>query len=160
LANGRRLRLLSVLDTFTREALAIEVDTSMPGVRVVGVLDQVLADRGARPEEIGLDNGPELTRRALDQWAHEQGVRLRCIDPGKPIQNAHIESFPGRLRDECLNQHWFRTLADARRLVEDWRHDYNRVRPHSSLGYQTPAIFHQTRQTTTIRQPQPVGFSL
>jgi putative transposase len=159
LANGRRLRLLSVLDTFTREALAIEVDTSLPSARVVGVLDQVVADRGARPEEIGLDNGPELTSRALDQGAHDKGVRLRFVDPGKPIPNAHIESFPGRLRDECLTQHWFRPLADARRLVEDWRLDYNRVRPHSSLGYQSPEIFHQERQTTTIRQPEPVGLS-
>ena len=85
-----------------------------------------------------MDNGPEMTSRALDQWAYERGVRLRFIAPGKPVQNAFIESFNGRLRDECLNQHWFRSLGDARQIVEEWRLDYNRARPHSALGGLTP----------------------
>ena len=102
------------------------------------VLDRLIAERGQALAEIVLDNGPELTSRALDQWAYECGVRLRFIEPGKPIQNAFIESFNGRLRDECLNEHWFLTLADARRLIEDWRMDYNRSRPHSSLGKPHP----------------------
>jgi len=141
LAPGRRLKLLTVVDTFTRESLAIEVDTSISGERVARVLDRVIAERGAQPEEIVMDNGPEMTSRALDQWAYEHGVRLRFIAPGKPVQNCYIESFNGRLRDECLNQHWFRSLGDARQIVEDWREDYNRVRPHSALGGLSPETY-------------------
>lgn len=137
LAWGRRLRLLAVLDVCTREALAVEVDTSLPGARVVRLLSRLTVDRGI-PQEIVLDNGPELAGRAVDQWAYERGVRLHFIEPGKPVQNAVIESFNGRLRDECLNEHWFLSLADARRIVEAWREDYNRARPHSALGYRTP----------------------
>jgi putative transposase len=122
---GRRIRLLAVVDTVTREALAIEVDTSLPGERVVRVLERIAAERGV-PGAIVLDNGPELTGRALDQWAYGRGVQLRFIQPGKPIQNAFAESFVGRLRDECLNEHWFTSLADARRTVEAWRRDYKR----------------------------------
>jgi putative transposase len=140
LARGRRIRLLTVLDTFTREALAIEVDTSLPGERVVQVLTRVVGERGA-PRELVLDNGPELTSRVLDQWAYTTGVELRFITPGKPSENAFVESFNGRLRDECLNEHWFLSLADARQLVEAWRLDYNRARPHSALGYRTPDEF-------------------
>jgi putative transposase len=140
LAWGRRIRCLTVVDCFTRESPAIEVDTSLPGARVVQVLDAVTAQRGL-PETILMDNGPELTSRVLDQWAYTHGVRLRFIDPGKPIQNAFIESFNGRFRDECLNQHWFVNLAQARHLVDAWRLDYNRARPHSSLGYLTPDEF-------------------
>ena len=119
LAWGRRIRLLCVIDAFTRESLAIEVDTSLPGVRVAQVLDRLIAERSQAPAEIVLDNGPELASRALDQWAYERGVRLRFIDPGKPVQNAFIESFNGRLRDECLNEHWFLSLAHARRITEE-----------------------------------------
>ena len=149
-APGRRLKLLTVVDTFTRESLAIEVDTSISGERVARVLDRVIAERGAQPQEIVLDNGPELTSRALDQWAYERGILLRFIAPGKPVQNAFIESFNGRLRDECLNQHWFWNLADARQIVETWRQDYNRARPHSALGGLTPEEY--SRSTT-----QPAG---
>jgi putative transposase len=141
LAPGRRLKLLTVVDTFTRESLAIEVDTSISGERMARVLDQVIAERGAQPEEIVMDNGPEMTSRALDQWAYERGIRLRFIAPGKPVQNCYIESFNGRLRDECLNQHWFRSLADARQIVEEWRLDYNHVRPHSALGGLSPETY-------------------
>ena len=157
LAGGRRIRLLGVLDLFTREALAIEVDVSLPGARVVAVLERLATERRL-PEEIVLDNGPELTGRALDEWAAAREVRLRFIDPGKPIQNAFVESFNGRFRDECLDQHWFTSLADARRAIEAWRVDYNRERPHSALGYQTPEAyrraFEQTTTTTTTINEQ------
>lgn len=152
LVTGRRIRLLNVLDLFTREALAIEVDVSLPGARVVTVLERVVGERGT-PDELVLDNGPELTGRALDEWAAERGVRLRFIDPGQPSQNSFVESFNGRFRDECLDQLWFTSLADARAAVEDWRNDYNGSRPHSALGYRTPAEirarFTATTTTTT-----------
>lgn len=152
LATGRRIRLLCVLDLFTREALAIEVDTSLPGARVVAVLDRLATER-ALPADLVLDNGPELTGRALDGWAAARGVRLRFIAPGKPSQNGFVESFNGRFRDECLDQAWFTGLADARATVEDWRRDYNGRRPHSALGYRTPdetrAAFRATDTTTT-----------
>jgi putative transposase len=152
LATGRRIRLLCVLDLFTREALAIEVDVSLPGARVVAVLEHVAGERCA-PTEVVLDNGPELTGRALDAWATGRGVRLRFIDPGKPSQNGFVESFNGRFRDECLDRAWFTSLADARTIVETWRQDDNGSRPHSALGYRTPdevrAGFQATTTTTT-----------
>jgi len=157
LAWGRRIRVLAVLDVCTREALAIEVDTSLPGARVAQVLEGVARERGA-PAQIVLDNGPELAGKALDQWAYARGVRLCFIAPGKPVQNAFVESFNGRLRDECLSSHWFLGLADARRTVETWREDYNRARPHSALGYRTPAEarlafdFDRFDQVTDARQ--------
>jgi putative transposase len=135
---GRKFRTLNVEDAFHRESLAIEVDYSLPGERVVRVLDQLTEERAAIPGTIVLDNGPELTSKALDQWAYERGVHLHFIDPGKPQQNGFIESFNGKFRDECLNEHWFLSLADARRIIEDWRIDYNWNRPHSSLGNLTP----------------------
>jgi putative transposase len=155
---GRRIRLLAVVDTVTREALAIEVDTSLPGERVVRVLERIATERGV-PHAIVLDNGPELTGRALDQWAYGRGVQLRFIAPGKPIQNAFAESFIGRLRDECLNEHWFTSLADARRTVEAWRRDDNAVRPHSGLDYRTPIEVRQTHATGTATLPTPAGLS-
>jgi putative transposase len=151
-ASGRQLRLLSVIDVFSREALALEVDTSLPESRVVRVLNRLLGEREP-PVQLVLDNGPELISRALAEWAHQHAVTLHFIDPGKPIQNAHCESFHGRLRDECLNEHWFLGLADARRIVEDWRQEYNRQRPHSALGYQTPAEFAQGTITAAAALP-------
>ncbi len=155
LAWGRKLRMLTVVDTYTRESLAIEVDTSLSGVRVARVLDRVIAERGALPAEIVMDNGPELTSKALDQWAYARGVHLRFIAPGKPQQNGFCESFNGKFRDECLNEHWFLSLYDAREKVETWRVEYNRERPHSSLGNQTPEAF---RRSLTQRK-DPVGLS-
>jgi putative transposase len=155
LAWGRRLRMLTVVDTYTRESLAIEVDTSLSGVRVARVLDRVITERGGLPAEIVMDNGPELTSKALDQWAYERGVHLRFIAPGKPQQNGFCESFNGKFRDECLNEHWFLSLYDAREKVEAWRVEYNRERPHSSLGNQTPEAF---RRSLTQRK-DPVGLS-
>jgi putative transposase len=157
LAYGRRIRLFTVLDVCTREALAIEVDTSLPGSRIVQVLERVARERGT-PQQLVLDNGPELAGKALDQWAYLRGVDLRFIAPGKPVQNAFAESFIGRLRDECLNQHWFLGLADARRTVETWRRDYNEVRPHSGLGYRVPTevrkAFDFTRSNRVNREEQ------
>ncbi len=158
LAWGRRIRLFTVVDVFTREALAIEVDTSLPGARVVQVLERLAAERGA-PIEIVLDNGPELAGKALDQWAYERGVRLRFIEPGKPVQDAFVESFHGRLRDECLDRHWFLGLADARHTVEAWRRDYNRARPHSALGYRSPEEFRLAFEGVPITRPGLVGLS-
>jgi putative transposase len=166
LADGRRIRLFAVLDLFTREALAIEVDTSLPGERVVRVLERVAARRG-RPRQLVLDNGPELAGLAVDRWATEHAVTLRFIEPGKPVQNAVVESFNGRLRDECLNEHWFVSLADARLLIAAWQEDYNRRRPHSALGYRTPEEFRAelvaattaTTTTTTTTGQEQAGLS-
>lgn len=137
LASGRKFRTLNLMDGYTREALCIEVDTSLPGLRVVQVLERVAQERGL-PEAIQVDNGPEFVSRAVDQWAYANGVTLHFIDPGKPVQNAFIESFNGKFRDECLNQNWHTSLEDARRIIEAWRMDYNTVRPHSSLGSREP----------------------
>jgi putative transposase len=140
LADGRSFRTLNIVDDFSREALAIEVDASLPGLRVTRVLERLAELRGA-PKAIVIDNGPEFTGRALDAWAYRHRVMLAFIQPGKPTQNAFAESFNGRFRDECLNQHWFIDIADARRRIEAWRVDYNEVRPHSSLGNRSPAEF-------------------
>ena len=159
LAWGRKLRMLTVVDTYTRESLAIEVDTSLSGVRVARVLDRIITERRALPAEIVMDNGPELTSKALDQWAYDRGVQLRFIDPGKPVQNCYIESFNGRLRDECLNEHWFTSLHDARQIVEAWRVEYNRERPHSSLGNQTPEEFRASVTRPPAERLDPAGLS-
>ena len=151
LASGRRMRLLTIVDEYSRECPTIEVDTSLPGLRVTQVLDRLAEFRGL-PELITVDNGPEFAGTVLDAWAYRQGVQLHFIQPGKPVQNAYIESFNGRLRDECLNEHWFSTLEEARHQIEAWRQDYNTVRPHSSLGGLTPDEFvrreHQSPSTT------------
>jgi putative transposase len=138
LANGRRIRLLAVVDEFTRECLAIEVDTCIGGLRVVRVLEE-LRMAGKVPSVLVCDNGSEFTSRVMLMWAQANGIRLHFITPGKPTQNAFIESFNGKLRDECLRQHWFQDLNEARELVESWRQDFNHVRPHRSLRQRTPA---------------------
>jgi putative transposase len=140
LAFGRRIRCLTIVDDYTRESLHIEVAPSMGGERVARELDYLAFTRGL-PEEIVVDNGPEFSSLALDRWAHEKGVNLHFIEPGKPVQNAYIESFNGKFRDECLNEHWFTDLSDAKRLIEAWRIEYNTFRPHSSLGDLTPEEF-------------------
>lgn len=140
LACGRSFRTLNIMDGWSREALAIEADTSLPGKRVVRVLDEIVAKRG-QPQMIQVDNGPEFRGVELDQWAYRNGVRLHFIEPGKPTQNGKIESFNGKLRDECLNQEWFPTLVHARCTLNVWKHDYNWVRPHSALNYLPPALW-------------------
>lgn len=146
LADGRRFRTFNLVDVFTRECLAIEVDGSLPGQRVTRVLETVAATR-SYPERIIMDNGPEFTGRALDAWAAQHGVKLAFIQPGKPSQNAFAESFNAQVRDDCLNLHWFINLAQARHLIEQWRIDYNTIRPHGSLRRLTPAEFYQKAQT-------------
>jgi len=140
LANGRAVRVLGVVDTFTRECLALEVDTSFASRRVTRVLDEIIADRG-RPKRLLMDNGSELTSRHFLSWGVDWKLELAYIQPGKPVQNAHVESFNGKLRDECLNVSWFRNLWQARARINAWRKEYNSTRPHSSLGYQTPEAF-------------------
>ena len=140
LASGRKFRTLNVVDVYTRECRAIEVDTSLGGHRVVRVLDRLREEHGA-PERIMMDNGPEFRGKALDEWAYSQKVELDFIRPGKPMENGYVESFNGRFRDECLNSHWFTSMEDARTIIETWRVDYNEHRPHSSLGQLTPADF-------------------
>ena len=137
LFDGRRLRALTVVDAFTREALAIDVDQGIKGEQVVEAMARIAMTRGA-PKTIRVDNGPEFISKALDRWAYENGVTLDFSRPGKPTDNAFVESFNGRLRDECLNAHWFLSLADARAKIEAWRRDYNESRPHMSLGWMTP----------------------
>jgi putative transposase len=143
LASGRTIRVLTVVDTFTRECLALEVDSCLPSRRVTRTLDGVIAERG-RPATIRMDNGTELTSRHFLSWGIERRIELAHIQPGKPIQNAYIESFNGRFRDECLNTNWFRNLWQARRTIAAWRKEYNHHRPHSSLSYRAPHEFAQT----------------
>lgn len=138
--SNRKLKALPIVDVYTKKCHRIEVDTSINGVRVCRVLDEV-GEREGLPEVIMIDNGPEFAGKALDEWAYRRGIKLQFIRPGKPVENAYIESFNGRLRDECLNEHWFINLDHARRIIEEWRLDYNEVRPHSSLGYLTPEEF-------------------
>ena len=138
--SGRRYRALAVIDEWSRESLAIEVDLSLTGERVKRVLERLRLARGL-PATIQVDNGPEFTSGVLDQWAYDNHVRLQFIGPGKPIQNAFIESFNSRFREECLNENVFVSLADARCKIEQWRGRYNCERPHSSLGYLSPEEF-------------------
>jgi putative transposase len=140
LADGRRIKTFNVVDDFTRECLATEVDTSLSGQRVVRVLERLKAERGL-PSCLLMDNGPEFTGKVLDAWAYSSGIKLQFIEPGKPTQNAYIESFNGKFRDECLNENWFLSLPDARTTIEEWRNDYNGSRPHSALGNKTPAEY-------------------
>jgi len=140
LASGKTIRVLTVVDTFTRECLALEVDTCLPSCRVTRALDEVIFRRG-RPESIRMDNGSELTSRHFLAWGMDRRISLNYIQPGKPVQNAFAESFNGKLRDECLNTSWFRNLWEARRRITRWRDEYNYERPHSSLGYLTPRQF-------------------
>ena len=154
LADGRRIRCLNIVDDFTKESIAIEVDTSLSGGRVVRVLDRIAQHRPL-PTMIRVDNGPEFTSLALDAWAHAKGIKLAFTQPGKPTQNAYIESFNGRFRDECLNDQWFSTLYEARVLIEAWRNDYNCARPHSSLGYATPSEFADKHSLTTPDPTEP-----
>ncbi len=140
LYDGRRIRVLTIVDNFTRESLAIEVAQRIGGQRVAEVLMRLGEERGL-PRTIRVDNGPEFTSKRLDQWAHLNGVELDFIRPGKPTDNAFIEAFNGRLRQECLNETWFLSLEDAREKVEGWRQHYNRERPHSALGNLAPLEF-------------------
>lgn len=148
LESGRRIRMLTVVDDFTRESIKIAVDTSLNGRRVCEELEQIIEARG-KPERILSDNGTEFTSMAILRWCQEQGIRWDYIQPGKPYQNGYIESFNGKLRDECLNEHIFVNLQEAKRLVETWREDYNKRRPHSSLNGKTPNEVAQEEEKLT-----------
>jgi len=152
LEDGRALRLLNIVDDFTRECPGIEVDRSLPAERVIAHLER-LAETRVLPQTIVVDNGPEFASKALHAWAYRRQVVLHFIDPGKPVQNAFIESFNGTCRDDCLNGHVFTSIEDARRKIESWRRHYNHGRPHSSLGNQTPAEFARRARGLCPRPP-------
>jgi putative transposase len=161
LLNGRRMRMLTIIDAWNRECPGIEVDFSLTGVRVARVLER-LREQGRKPRLIQVDNGPKFVGEALDAWAHEHDVKLQFIRSGKPVENAYIESFNGRLREECLNQHAFVSLDDARKRIEAWRTDYNAVRPRNALGQLAPDQFrqlhqNQTGETTNLRMVHSAG---
>jgi putative transposase len=138
--DGRRFRTLNIIDDFTRECLGIEVDTSLNGRRVVRVLEAIGSEYSL-PPVIVVDNGPEFTSQVFLSWCESKGIKVHFIDPGKPVQNALIESFNSRFRDECLNEHWFLGLDHAKSIIDAYRCEYNCDRPHSSLGYMTPHAF-------------------
>lgn len=145
-ADGRVLKCLTIIDDATHEAVAIEVERAISGLMLTRVLDRLALIRGL-PQTIRTDNGKEFCGKAMVTWAHERGVELRLIEPGKPNQNAYVESFNGRLREECLNEHWFTSLLQARTLIETWRREYNEERPKKALGGLTPADY--ARQLAT-----------
>lgn len=153
LFNGKRFRALTIVDNFSRECLGIWVDQSIKGEDVVQFMKRISFNRGA-PERVFLDNGPEFIGKALDRWAYENQVTLDFSRPGKPTDNALIESFNGSFRDECLNAHWFLSLQDAQEKIEQWRTEYNTFRPHSSLEDLTPQEFAK-RSTPATRVPKP-----
>ncbi len=140
LADGRRFRVLTIVDNVSRVSPAIEIGASLTGERVVATLERLKQTVG-RPARIAVDNGPEFISKALDAWAYRNGVQLEFSRPGKPTDNAFAESFNGRFRDECLDQHWFASLEEARQTIEAWRVEYNTERPHRALNQQTPAAY-------------------
>ena len=150
LYDGRRLRALTVVDNYTRECLAIEVDQGIGGAQVVKVLGRITMKRRT-PKTIRVDNGPEFVSKVLDQWAYRNGVTLDFSRPGKPTDNAYVESFNGSLRDECLNVNWFLSLEDARGKIEAWRRHYNESRPHTALGDVSPNEFASTGGASPTR---------
>lgn len=156
LFDGRKLRMLTVVDLYTRECLAIEVGQSLKGEDVVRVLSRIASHRG-QPRTIKTDNGSEFISKAMDKWAYERGVELDFSRPGKPTDNATVESFNGRLRQECLNEHWFLSLADATAKIEAWRRYYNENRPHSALEWATPTEFarHSRLQAAAAMSEEP-----
>ena len=159
LANGRRFKCLTMTDLCSKEVPVIEVDNSIGGERVCRILDRIFAGRPL-PETVILDNGPEFSGTALDAWAGQHGVTLHFIQPGKPVQNAFIESFNGKFRDECLNEHWFLTLQEAQVVIEAWRQEYNEERTHSAIGDVTPMEFIQNHQTRTQAAQESTSLAL
>lgn len=147
-ANGQQVKCLTVIDEYTRECLAIDVAGSIRSGRVIEVLSQLISVHGA-PKVLRSDNGPEFVSNALLRWAVGQNLSMALIDPGKPWQNGTTESFNGKFRDECLSMEWFRSRAEAKVVIDQWRRHYNEVRPHSSLGQKTPAEFKKSCISTT-----------
>ena len=155
-ADGRQLKCLTVTDEFTKEGLAIDVAGSIRSARVIEVLSRIVSERGA-PDYLRSDNGPEFVSHALLAWIRSQGIGTALIEPGKPWQNGVAESFNGKFRDECLSLEWFRSRAEAKVIIEQWRRHYNAVRPHSSLGYLTPAEFAAGLKEQGARSGQATG---
>jgi len=161
LSDGRRFRLLGVMDQCSRECLSLVADTSLPGVRVARELEALVQKHG-RPKIIVSDNGTELTSKAVLQWAAERRIEWHYITPGRPSENGFTESLNGKIRDECLNEHWFDSLREVKEIIESWRQDYNNVRPHSSLNYETPAAYAAAQgavsaRLVTVAAPAPCG---
>ena len=152
-ASGRTIKSLVVVDDATHEAVAIVPEHSIGGDHLMRILDGICSRRG-KPSIIRSDNGKEFTGKAMITWAHRNGIALRLIEPGKPNQNAYVESFNGRLRDECLNEHWFTSLLHARSLIEAWRREYNEERPKKSLGGLTPAQYAKTLASKAVTMPE------
>ena len=140
LATGQRFRALTVIDLFSRECVLIEAGTSLPAIKVTEALDKIMTDRGQR-RVITIDNGTEFTSRHFEFWAHQRGIRLDFIAPGRPVENCYIESFNGKFRDECLSENWLGSLSSAKQAIEIWRLEYNKNRPHSSLENLAPEQF-------------------
>ena len=160
LFDGRRLRALTVVDNYTRESLAIEVGQRLKGEDVVNTLNCIAIKRGL-PATIKVDNGSEFISKVMDKWAYERGIELDFSRPGKPTDNAKVESFNGRLRQECLNANWFLSLEDARHKIDEWRQYYNEMRPHSALQWATPAEFaRQSRENPLSGRPTESEFSI
>jgi putative transposase len=155
LADGRSFRILTVVDQFTRECVCLEADHAMTGMKVAQALERAKTERGDLPESITVDNGSEFSSRALEAWAMGNNVQLCFIRPGRPVENGFIESFNGRLRDECLNVEWFASLEDARQKLGKFREHYNRQRPHSSLADRTPAAFAELLRVRKQQTPAP-----
>ena len=141
LSDGRRFRVLNIVDNFSRECVGQMVGISITGKRVADYLSKLIDKRDAKPSSIACDNGTEFRCEAMFHWSRDHQVTLGFIQPGKPTQNAFVESFNGKFRDGCLDQSWFRSLKEAKELIKDWRMDYNEVCPHSALGYQPPSVF-------------------
>jgi putative transposase len=158
LGTGQTFRALTVVDVFTREGLAIEVGQRLRGEHVVEVLNRLVRLRGA-PQYLFADNGAEFTGHLVDLWAHHHGTRIDFSRPGRPTDNAHIETFNGSLRDECLNLHWFETIAEAKRIIEAWRRDYNESRPHMALGNRTPQEYALRISPSPLAQGSGAGES-
>lgn len=154
LADGRSFRILTVIDQFTRECVGLEADRSMTGPKVAETLERARQERGRLPESITVDNGSEFSGRALEAWAMTHQVQLCFIRPGRPVENSFMESFNGRLRDECLNVEWFSSLEDAREKLGKFREHYNHQRPHSSLADRAPAMFAAVHRTERGPSPQ------
>lgn len=153
LVDGRKFRLFNVIEDFNRESLAIEVDTSLPSLRVIRVLEQLIAERG-KPANIRCDNGPEFISHKLDQWCTDRKITLQFIQPGRPMQNAYIERKNGSIRRELLNAYLFYSLSEVRSLKEEWRLDYNQDRPHKSLGYKSPLNYVQQWHKNKANEPE------
>jgi putative transposase len=148
LADGRKVRILNIIDDFNRESLAVEVDTSIPARRVIRVLERLIAEKGC-PANIRCDNGPEFISHLLEQWCLAMKITLQFIQPGRPMQNAYIERKNGSMRRELLNTYLFNSLAEVRILAEEWRKDYNTERPHKSLGYLSPIRYAELKESQT-----------